>query len=118
MRFIVRFNPFSRVLCITITEENSNGEDSLCVGNQISVETGQESVSEFRILRADEPESIEPLPQPGDYKVVGVTVLDFDDTIFEIDTKEFHFALYDEETGGVVPKVGDKVSFVVHGLSL
>lgn len=40
------------------------------------------------------------------------------DEVFEIDVGGFFFAIDSEETGGVIPKLGEVVGFVVHGLSL
>ena len=93
-------------------------DDKLRVGNIISVETDQESVSEFKIADPDSNPAIKTASNPGDYKVVGKTVHNTGDEIFDIDVGDFSFVIDIEESKGIIPKIGDKVSFKIHRLSL
>jgi hypothetical protein len=93
-------------------------EDKLLGGNTISVETGQESVSDFMVVPSDVEPQIEALSKPGDYTIVGTTVLNTGDQVFDVEVGGFLFTADNEETGGIVPKVGQRVSFTIHGLSL
>ena len=93
-------------------------EDRLVPASIISVETGQESVSDFKTVPSDIDSSMDALAEPGDYRVVGTVVFNAGDQIFEIDVGDCPFTLDVEETAGVIPIVGERVSFVVHGLSL
>ena len=95
----------------------SGREDSLVEGARVSVETGQESVSEFEIVPPERAPGMRELARPGDYAVtgtVGVVVAE----VIAIDVGGLSFAVDIEESGGVVPRSGERVSFLLHGLSL
>ena len=96
----------------------SGGEEALAAGNHISVETGQQSISEFRILESSGTPTVSPLPSPGDYSVVGQVELDGGGQVFDVDVGGLLFTLDIEDTGGKVPRIGTWVSFHLHGLSL
>ena len=91
---------------------------NLEVGHYISVETSQESISDFAILSADTPHQMTPLPTSGDYDVIGTVELNGDDEIFHIDVDDFSFTLGIKDTGGMKPLPGQRVRFTVHGLEL
>lgn len=96
----------------------TKGEQALLAGNCISVETSQESVSEFRFVSPELNPCIRAIDPPGDYAVVGTIILNTGDYCFDIEVEELTFALDDEDTNGRVPEIGQRVAFVVHGLSL
>jgi hypothetical protein len=97
----------------------SGRQEELVGGKTIWVETGQESVSNFMVVPSDDVPRIEALSEPGDYAVVGTTVTNIGDAQFDIVVGEnLYFAVDNDETGGIVPKVGQRVSFTIHGLSL
>lgn len=96
----------------------SGREEKLAVGNVISVETDQETVSDFKVETAEVEPMIEALSTPGDYKVRGIVVLNSDNVVFDIEVGNFSFAVDNKDTGNLIPKVGDLVSFNIHGLSL
>ena len=95
----------------------SGREDSLVEGERVDVETGQQSVSEFEIVPPERAPGMRELDRPGDYAVTG-TVDVVVGQVIEIDVGGLAFAVDTEESGGVVPRSGERVSFHLHGLSL
>jgi len=93
-------------------------EDRLVPGKHISVETDQESVSGFRVLPPDTEPQMEATAHPLDYRISGVVAMNTNDEVFHIGVDGFSFVVDAEETGGVIAKLGERVGFVVHGLSL
>jgi len=72
------------------------------------------------IVSSDAQPSIDALAQPREYKVVGTTAAKMginDAQECGIDVDGFSFAFVYEKAGGIAPKVGELVSFLVHGLS-
>lgn len=96
----------------------SGREDSLVSGTRLSVETAFQSVSEFAIVSLERAPGMIELTRPGDFAVTGTVDLVGDDDMIEIDVNDLSFPVDVEESGGVVPQAGDRVAFVLHGLSL
>ena len=96
----------------------TGAEMNLKLGNVISVETGQNSISDFKLLQGSQKPQISPLSVPGDYGIIGDVVLNTGDELFDIDVDDFSFVLDNDETMGIIPEVGQCVSFKLHGLSL
>ena len=58
------------------------------------------------------------LATPDDFTVTGKVQLVEDCDVFYVDVDDLSFAVDLEESGGVAPRAKDRVSLVLHGLSL
>lgn len=58
------------------------------------------------------------LETPGDYEMVGIVTVVFDDSLVFVDVGGFRFALDANETEGRTPQAGQHVKFRLHQLSL
>ena len=97
----------------------SGREDDLVPGVRLSVETAQRAVSAFEIVSRLRRAGLRESTRLGDFAVTGTVDLVVEDVdVIEIDVAGLHFSVDSEESGGVVPKAGDRVAFVLHGLSL
>lgn len=96
----------------------SGREDNLKAGKSISVETDQESVDEFQMLQTEARPAMLPLEIPGDYEVVGVVTVAFEDGVSYVDVGGFSFCLDCQDTGGAYLRVSQWVRFTIRQLSL
>jgi hypothetical protein len=96
----------------------SNREDDLAQGAKLSVETMQESVSGFEIVSGKRAVALKELDRPGDFAVTGTVEIVWCEQVIHVDAGGLSFAVDTEESGDVLPRSGDRVSFVVQGLSL
>ncbi|MDD4889614.1 MAG: hypothetical protein PHU85_06755 [Phycisphaerae bacterium] len=96
----------------------SNREDALRPGARISVETDQESISEFRVLPSRSQPKMTPLANPGDYEIVGEVSAVFDDGVAHIEVEGFSFVLGSNDAAGAALRTGQCVGFKLHQLSL
>lgn len=96
----------------------TNREDALVIGKKLSVETSQEAVYGFKVVSNGTPIKVRPLNEPGDYHIIGEIVLNTGNTVFDIEVDDFSFTIDIEESDGLIPNLGDKVSFKIHGLAL
>ena len=92
-------------------------EDRLRSGAMINVETGHESISEFKIL-SEVADGMRPLDCAGDYAVCGHIVHVAPQGIARVSVRGLTFELERSELNDTTPKVGDSVEFLLHGLSL
>lgn len=93
-------------------------------GDQVVVELAQESVSDFKVCGTLPPESVQALPQPGDFMVCGIVT----DVVLAsepagnrftyVRAGEAYFCLSLEEIGDCRPERGSAVEFIVHDVSL
>ncbi len=88
------------------------------VGDTFAAETAQESVSAFRVEGPQDPKGITALPTPGEYMVVAVVVDCWEDWRLAVVVDDWSFMLDLTDIDTPIPRKGDAVSFVVHGLSL
>jgi hypothetical protein len=96
----------------------SGHEDDLVAGARLSVETGQRSVSGLEIVSRWRRLGLRELATPGDFALIGRVQLVEDCDVFYVDVDDLSFAVDLEESGGVAPRARDRVSLVLHGLSL
>jgi hypothetical protein len=102
----------------TIFVPSTGQEVSLIPGSQICVETGQESISDFKVVEQDQSPCVAEQSVPCDYTIVGTVVLNSDNQLLYIEAAGFVFALDNNDSGGLMPEAGQRVSFRLHGLLL
>lgn len=93
-------------------------KDRVVAGETLSVELDHESVSKFESPSIFDESGIIELSKAGDYRVNGTVILNTNNCVFEIEVKGLSFTIDLEETLGAIPKIGERVSFTVHRLSL
>jgi hypothetical protein len=93
-------------------------EEKLYSGAKISVETSQESVSQFEVLQAASQCSIKAFATPCDYQVIAEVEMLWDDGLAMVRSCGFDFWLDTDDTQGIDIAVGQTVAFKLHQLSL
>lgn len=92
-------------------------EDNLRAGNSITVQTGYEEISEFKIVQSWQPDGMQPSGAAGDYLVRGEVVHCAPQGNVRINVRGLEFTLEREALNGAQPQLGDRVEFSLHGLS-
>ena len=97
---------------------SGGAESNLVAGNDICVESDQDSIRDFTVLTESSTFRLSPLPSLGDYDAIGQVEVNSEDEVFYIDIQGFSFILDVIDTEGLIPKSGDWVAFTISGLRL